>query len=167
MDLRLKFCVQFNFSSSFPLPHLSHCHSVHHPPSFSEKCKSCSSSLSTFVHPPATPSLFTTNISLNTCSSTIFMFLLLRNTNKITQHRTHLNLYNRYSLFIIITYWYLCYFYKYLYTIWGVLNNYLDRKVYCALVCHVAYFVRPYFASRFSKNVNGWPWTYFNRHKYI
>ena len=96
MVLRLKFCVHFNFYSSFPLPHLSHCHSVHHPPSFSEQYKSCSSSQYDYVHPHATPSLFTPNISLNLCPSTIFPFRFLRNTNKITHHRTLLFLCNGY-----------------------------------------------------------------------
>jgi hypothetical protein len=56
----------------FLLSHLSHCLSVHHPPLFSHQYKSCSSSLYNFVHHPATLSFCTPNISLGSCSSTIF-----------------------------------------------------------------------------------------------
>ena len=104
MVLRLKICVYFNFSGSFLFSHLSHCHSVHHPPSFREQYKSCRSSLYDYVHPPAAPSSFTPNISLNPRSSTICPILFLRNTNKTTRHRSHLILCNKYSLSIIIRY---------------------------------------------------------------
>jgi len=70
--LQIKFCVYFNFSSGFHLSHLSNCLSVHHPPSFSDQYKPCSSSVYHFIHPRANPSFFTPNISFNPCSSSIF-----------------------------------------------------------------------------------------------
>jgi hypothetical protein len=56
-------CI-FNFSNSFLLSHLSHCLSVHSPPTFTDQYKSCSSPLYNSVHLPATPSVFRPNISL-------------------------------------------------------------------------------------------------------
>jgi len=43
-------CI-FNFSSSFLLFHLSHCLSVHSPPTFTHQYKPCSSPLCNIVHP--------------------------------------------------------------------------------------------------------------------
>ena len=62
-------CI-FNFSSSYPLPHLSNCLSVHLPPTFTHRYKSCSSSLCNFVQPPATLSDVRTNVSLSRCPNT-------------------------------------------------------------------------------------------------
>ena len=57
--------VPLSFSSpptttQFPLSHLSHSLSVHHPPTFNDQYISYSYSLHSSVHPPATPSLFNT-----------------------------------------------------------------------------------------------------------
>jgi len=46
-----KFVCFFNFSSSFLLSHLSHCLSVHSPPTFTHQYKTCSYLLCDFIHP--------------------------------------------------------------------------------------------------------------------
>jgi len=69
-------CI-FNFSSSFPLSHLSRCLSVHHPPTFTDQYKSCSCSPCNYVHPPANPSVIRPDIPLSLSSSTVFPCLFV------------------------------------------------------------------------------------------
>jgi len=71
------------------LSYLSHCLPIHHPPPFTAQYESCCSSLFSFVHLLATPSLFKTNISLSPWSSSTFPCLVV-GTQTQTQTGTHI-----------------------------------------------------------------------------
>jgi hypothetical protein len=116
-------CI-LNFSSAFILSHVFYFPSVHNPPAFTNQYQSCSSSQCDFVYPLANPSLFRPNISLSSCSSTIFLCLFVG-----TQTQTHTighisfcvtdNIYSQHRLAV----WILCHLCEQLYTICSVLHN--------------------------------------------
>ena len=85
-------CI-INFSSSFPLSHLSHCISVHQPPTFTHSTNHASAHRAILLTPLFPLSLDQISHSGH-FKAQYFKCFILWNTNTNTHDRIYLNLYN-------------------------------------------------------------------------